>query len=1049
MRLHSLTIQAFGPYAVRQEIDFDRLTSSGLFLLEGPTGVGKTTILDAVTFALYGGLAGEDSGQDRLHSHFADPGVEPEVSLEFSLRGVRHKITRSPEYQRPKLRGEGFTTQAMKVHLQRSDPGGGWESRSSNKAEVAEMVGEAIGLSRDQFTQVMLLPQGEFARFLRSDDDARRTVLTKIFGTQLFDRITAELDRRRAQAVRDRQAAEADIAAAVAAAAEAAGLDGDQRDELLALRPEERAVRLKQISEEQDALAALAEQGRELTADQARAALAAERQATARSELMRRLTGALAALDAHEASRAEHAERVARLDAARRAGPVRPLLAVLADAESGTAAAREQVRRAVAEAVGQAGAAAAIAAGAPAGEVPPVGEVVAAGEVAEFAEVAELADGTDGALVVNAAVRAADRAAEGLRAAAGLEHLVAAEAALPAAEEAAAELDRVAAATAAEVGSLEAARRDLPARIAGLEAELIGARAAAAALEAAGQRRRDLASLERSAARLAEIGPLLAAADDRRRAAVDVHQRLVDAHQQAMDARLAGMSGELASGLVAGQPCPVCGSAEHPAPAPAGADPVTEETVAVARERRDEAQQARELAEREHASLDREAAECAARLGGQTITALAEQAAAAAAAVAAGEEAVLAMARLEPELAGLRDRLDRLGDDLIAATERRSAAQRDAELKRAELAERRAEVTRAAAGHPSVAARQTAVRAAAAADQALAEALGRLADALSAELQARQRAESEALASGFGDQDAGPAAGPAALALARSAVLAPDRQADLDLAVTGWNTRLDELKGAVGAPELAGLDPHDADAEHAAAEQASVRLEAARAAEQEALAACSAQRDRVHRLAARQAEVRAAQDAAAALIATTSPVIYLAGLAKGMEGRHRMALTTFVLRHWFEQVVAAANVRLSVMSSGRYELRRSDESENRRQRTGLTLAVIDRHTGEERSPKSLSGGETFYTSLALALGLADVVKAEAGGVDLETLFIDEGFGSLDDQTLDQVLGVIDELRDRGRAVGIVSHVADLKDRVAERLEVRRLPDGSSTARVVA
>ncbi|MHB1597075.1 MAG: SbcC/MukB-like Walker B domain-containing protein, partial [Streptosporangiaceae bacterium] len=334
-------------------------------------------------------------------------------------------------------------------------------------------------------------------------------------------------------------------------------------------------------------------------------------------------------------------------------------------------------------------------------------------------------------------------------------------------------------------------------------------------------------------------------------------------------------------------------------------------------------------------------------------------------------------------------------------------------------------------------------------DQALAEALGRLADALSAERQARQRAESEALASGFGDQDAGPAAAQAALAVARSAVLAPDQQADLDLAVTGWNTRLDELKGAVGAPELAGLDPEDAGAAHAAAEHAVARLDAARAAEQEALAACSAQRDRVRRLAARQAEVRTAQDAAAALIAAASPVIYLAGLAKGMEGRHRMALTTFVLRHWFEQVVAAANVRLSVMSSGRYALRRSDESENRRQRTGLTLVVIDRHTGEERSPKSLSGGETFYTSLALALGLADVVKAEAGGVDLETLFIDEGFGSLDDQTLDQVLGVIDELRDRGRAVGIVSHVADLKDRVAERLEVRRLPDGSSAARVVA
>jgi exonuclease SbcC len=162
-----------------------------------------------------------------------------------------------------------------------------------------------------------------------------------------------------------------------------------------------------------------------------------------------------------------------------------------------------------------------------------------------------------------------------------------------------------------------------------------------------------------------------------------------------------------------------------------------------------------------------------------------------------------------------------------------------------------------------------------------------------------------------------------------------------------------------------------------------------------------------------------------------------------------MTLASYVLRHWFGQVVAAANIRLSAMSAGRYELLRTDEGSSKREKVGLTLTVIDRYTGEQRSPGSLSGGETFYTSLALALGLADVVKAEAGGVDLDTLFIDEGFGALDTDTLDQVMAVIDELRDRGRVVGIVSHVADLKERVPERLEVRRLPDGSSTVRVLA
>jgi len=344
----------------------------------------------------------------------------------------------------------------------------------------------------------------------------------------------------------------------------------------------------------------------------------------------------------------------------------------------------------------------------------------------------------------------------------------------------------------------------------------------------------------------------------------------------------------------------------------------------------------------------------------------------------------------------------------------------------------------AAGDYPSVAARRTALSQAAEASRLLASALGRLAAALAAEQKARATAAEEALASGFDS-----------LEKTRSAVLTPEQQSALGEQVASWDRALAAFQAAAQAPDLAALDPAQAGEVRAAAQRAGDSLTRAMQAEQDARTAHDAQLVRAQRLSGRLAELRSAEDRAAGLLAATGPVIYLAGLAKGMDGHRRVALTTYVLRHWFEQVVAAANVRLAVMSSGRYELRRSDEGESRRQRGGLTLSVVDRHTGDERSPRSLSGGETFYTSLALALGLADVVKAEAGGVDTETLFIDEGFGSLDADTLDQVLGVIDELRDRGRAVGIVSHVADLKDRVAERLEVRRLPDGSSTLRVVA
>jgi DNA repair protein SbcC/Rad50 len=302
----------------------------------------------------------------------------------------------------------------------------------------------------------------------------------------------------------------------------------------------------------------------------------------------------------------------------------------------------------------------------------------------------------------------------------------------------------------------------------------------------------------------------------------------------------------------------------------------------------------------------------------------------------------------------------------------------------------------------------------------------------------RAAVEQEALARGF-----------ATLEQARSAVATPDAQARLDAQVASWNSTLCALKAAAEADDLAGLDSGEAPAAAEAAAAAAQALARAQEAEQDARRSRERAAERAARLSERLDQVRDAEESADRLAEATDPVIRLAGLAKGMDGHRRVALTTYVLRHWFEQVVAAANVRLAAMSSGRYELKRIDEGETRRQRAGLTLSVVDRHTGAERGPGSLSGGETFYTSLALALGLADVVKAEAGGVDLDTLFIDEGFGSLDADTLDQVMAVIDDLRDRGRVVGIVSHVADLKDRVAERLEVRRLPDGSSAVRVVA
>ena len=994
MRLHSLELTAFGPYAQMQRLDFGRLSSSGLFLLEGPTGSGKTTILDAITFALYGGLAGDESAEDRLRSHFAAPDAEPSVSLEFSVRGVRHRLTRVPEHRRPKRRGDGFTTEAAHVHLQRHE-GGGWVSLSANKAEAGEMITELIGLNRAQFTQVMLLPQGQFAKFLQAADDERRVLLSKLFGTQLYDAITAELDRRRAAAIRQRQDAEAAIDGATSAAAEAAGLDAEARASLLELPGPERATRLKQVAADLAQTAAVSAEGLEVAAAEAAARLAACERDRQQARLMARLTGALRQLREHEDSRPGHDQRAARLAAARRAEPVRPLLAALREAHQVVGEARGSLLRLI----------------------PDPDDIMLAG---------------------GGGAQAFVRAEAAEKDAASLQHLADAEAALP---------DRVTALRAGQqavasatslVRALEAARADLPGQIGAVGEQLAAARLQEAGLGVAREQQAALMRRAAAAADLAGLEPVLAGQNAALLDAVDSHQMLTEAHLQLLAARLEGMAAELAAQLADGSACPVCGSTAHPAPAQTAGGLVSDQDLAAAAARRDAAEAARAQLTRERDDLAAAVAASAAVADGGTVDGLAAEAAAVGDLVAGAEQAAADVSRLEAELAGRHAQQQRVAEELQAAVAALATAQAQAAASEADLSQLQDELAGAAQGHPSVTQRQAALRHAASTNRSLAAALDQLAAALADERRARERAEREAVDRDF-----------AAAELASSALLGPDDQAALDEQVTAWAARLAALRSSAAADDLAGLDPGQADAVHAAAQAAADVLARAQEAEQEVRAARDAAQARVGRLHQRLAEVQDAQDAFDQLQEDTSAVIRLAGLAKGMDGHRRMALTTYVLRQWFGQVVAAANVRLGAMSAGRYELRRTDESGTRRERTGLTLVVIDRHTGAERSPRSLSGGETFYTSLALALGLADVVKAEAGGVDLDTLFIDEGFGTLDAETLDQVMAVIDELRDRGRVVGIVSHVADLKDRVAERLEVRRLADGSSTARVIA
>jgi exonuclease SbcC len=992
MRLHRLQLQAFGPFAREQIVDFDALGASGLFLLEGPTGAGKTTILDAITFALYGPLS-NDPAVDRLHSDFAGPELEPSVELEFSVRGVRYRVQRVPEHERPKKRGPGFTKASARVHLERLEDGQ-WRSLSSNKGEVGEILGDVLGLNREQFSQVVLLPQGEFAKFLRADNDERASLLTKLFGTQLYDRITNELDQRRAAAAKDVQKAEQTLADCVSASAEAAGLGALERDELRELSATALTVRLSdlEVSLDRD----LQDAHGQLVASAAHqlAARTEFEAATALATKTRALIEARDAVARHEAGRVGQTARVARERAANSASPVAPLIAMLTGAETQVSTRRGVVARLLPD---------------------------ASSEISEIC-----ADD-----LVQGAASAEQRAAE-------LTHLVEVEAALPARREAA-EIARGEAAQARyEVTALNRRQNELPVLILELEGQIAAARQLQDELAPAVAELKSVDNRRVAAHRLVEIGPVLLGLRNVVTVTVDEYQRLTDVHQQLLESRLDGMAAELAGRLVAGDPCAVCGSPDHPDAARSAAGAVTAADVKRALAARDRAEMERRSAQQEYDTLSQEAQVCSVVAGGSTVGELDQIAAQLRDVIRLSEHAVADSVEQSKRLAQARVESTDLSEQIIAATSRADVAEARYSAAIDEIDVASAGILAVLDEFESVSQLQQSLRRRGADLRVLAAAAQALQAAIAEHDLAQQRAFDAAIENGFAD-----------IETARTAALDTSALSALREEIAAWDEVAVRLDAALRAPDLEGLDSDSPDEVISAAHSATIALQEAEVSAQQAHSAHVLAAARVAGYARCLGDVNRADITHSGLVAQSADVNYLSGLARGMSGQRRITLSTYVLRQWFQQVVDAANIRLASMSSGRYELLRTDEGDRARERTGLTLRVADRHTGDDRGTRSLSGGETFYTSLALALGLADVVRAEAGGVDLDTLFIDEGFGSLDADTLDQVMSVIDDLRDRGRVVGIVSHVSELKDRVQERLEVRRISDGSSVVRVVA
>ena len=929
MRPLRLTLSAFGPYAAQTTLDLEKLGKGGLYLITGDTGAGKTTLFDAITYALYDHSSSGIREGSMLRCKYADDKTPTFVELEFEVHGVRYTVRRNPEYQRPKARGEGMTTEKADATLTYPDD----RPPVTKAKDVTAAVQEIIGLDYNQFSQIVLIAQGQFTKLLNASTEERSRIFRKLFRTQRYAQLQERLQAEAAALNQQRTAQNAKLDSLLG------GLQFSPEDpDAEALRalcaqtvPETALALLDTLTARQ--AAALEEAGTALQATEAQldtvqqqlgAAAQAQRLAQQLAARQAELAAAKPALDAARAEADRHAGDAAQLDA---------LTAQVTQAQSALAAYD----------------------------------------------------------TLDALFRQQTEARDAAR-------LAAAQA-----QKRRTQLDSLNAALAAAETEL-AALANADTRLLALQnrsAQLTQRGEALAKLE---QRLADCQRQAKAAHKAQENYRAAAAAQDEARARRDALER----------AFLDAQAGLLAEGLTEGAPCPVCGSTHHPARALLPHTAPTQAQVEAARQAAAEADRQAQNASAAAQSALATANEAKTSLRRDAETLLPER-------FTTPEGTVpLTFALMTNVLAEENAALQTAQTDCKA-----QCRQADADCRRKAQLE---------------ADRQAKTRQRPALEQAAAEA-DRSA--------AAQNASADALEGQIAERRA-------ALPYSRRA----DAQAALDKLEadrrtlrTGMDTAQRKLKQAeqtVAAAEAA-VEALTAQQTAAQKELPARSAEELTAQQTELTAARESLRSREKQLSAQllpnrktAAQYRAAAEARQALESRWQWVSALAATAGGtLTSKQKIRLEAYIQMNYLDRILRYANTRLMQMTAGQYELERIG-AENQRSQSGLDLGVIDHYNGTRRSVKTLSGGESFKASLALALGLSDEVQSSAGGIRLDTLFLDEGFGSLDEESLELAIRVLSGLTEGDRLVGIISHVGALKDRIDRQVVVHKARTGGST-----
>lgn len=880
MKPIQLVLSAFGPYVERTVIDFSALGEEGLFLIAGDTGAGKTTIFDAISFALYGEASGgkEKRKSKSFHSDYVSDQTETYVELTFRHRGETWWIRRNLEYQRPaKKKKDGMETttrQAADAQMRNEDTG----EEILRMDDVNRRVRELLGLTQDQFTQTVMIAQGDFLKILTASSDDRKKLFRDLFHTNLYVDLQSRLQEKNRACADEQKALEQVILSAEGKI--------DPEAEFA-----EREILLSYCGQIQhtDALCAL---------------------------LARLIEQEKAAQEQARAQKKEAADQIGALIAAVTEG--------------------ERVNRDFADWESKKARLAALTAGQ--GEIDAQRAALAAARRAQQLE-------TDEALM-----RRTRR-----------------------------DMDAQRTALSDAQAALEQAKKALP------EAET--------RMKEAESRGGEIHALLAQAKQMEDCLPVLGEVE-RLKAALDTQKRELQrltadssraqaAYTAAQNSYYLSQAGLLARELKAGQPCPVCGSTAHPCPAQITPETVTRQALEQAAKRRETAEKAQSDA----------------------------------------------ATRLAANRAALDEREDRLRALKIEAdeTRQRLAARIDAAHQAA--ADRQREIDAARSAYQTLDKRKTAA-------QSAVDAAQKQLTALEKDLRAQTEAfEQKRAAHGFEDE--------------ASYRLAKRTNADIE--------RLDrEIRNYDEQKRTLAAQTHELEDKLSGRQRTDLTaLQNRRAAALDRQAkAENAEKAMVRKLTLHESAEREIRQANAAIQKKRGKwqiiqELYTccAGIAAG-NPRAKLTFEAYVQQYYFRFVVAAANKRLTRLTDGMFTLRVMREAANRVSQSGLDLEVLDRSTGQARDVSTLSGGESFLASLALALGLSDAVQSQSGQIRMDAMFIDEGFGSLDADALEKAVDTLAGLAGGDKLIGVISHVEALQDRLTRQVRVTKTRAGSKAEIVV-